>query len=353
MVSRESVAALPKVELHVHLEGSIRPRTLIELAKRNNVTLPATDRAGLAEWYKFRDFPHFVEIYTLASSCIQTAEDLELIAWEFAEGQAEQNIVYTEVTYTALTIFKSAGIPFDVQIEAIDKSFKKAKAELGVEIRLILDIVREVSPEDGLLIAQWAISAKDKGVVAIGLSGIEGVHPVSLHTAAFKKAKDAGLFVTSHAGETQGPNSIKEALTDSLADRIGHGVRCTEDPFLVKKLRDEQIHLEVCPTSNVCLKVFPSFEDHSLAKLLNEGLNISINSDDPPMFGTTLTDELYNVADRLDLTTDMLYSLTRNAVNASFLPKDEKDALRARIIAGFAEVEEAESAEEEETVEQA
>ena len=348
MVSRELVAAIPKVELHVHLEGSIRPRTLLELAKRNHVQLPATNLTELTSWYSFQDFPHFVEIYTLASSCIKSAEDIELIAWEFAEGQAEQNILYTEATFTAFSIFQASGIPFDVQIEALSSIFDKARTELGTDIRLILDIVRDVAPEQGMMTAEWAIDAQSKRVVGLGLSGIEGKYPVSSHSAAFKKAKDAGLRVTSHAGETQGAASVKEALEHSFADRIGHGVRSTEDPFLIKRLRDEQIHLEVCPTSNICLKVFPSYEEHTLSKMLNEGLNVSINSDDPPMFGTTLTEELFRSAEDLDLSLDMLYSLTRNAVNAAFLPKDEKDALRSRVITGFSEAEDASADESDE-----
>jgi adenosine deaminase len=346
MISPQVALRLPKVELHVHLEGSIRPETLLKIAQENAVELPAKDLAGLKQWYTFRDFPHFVDIYTLASSCIKTPANLETIAWEFAVGQAEQNILYTEVTYTALTIYSQSNIPFDQQIEAIHKSFTRAKAELGIDIRLVLDVCRHHTAEEGAMLADWAISAKDMGVVAYGLSGIEELAPISIHTPSFERVKAAGLKVTSHAGETKGAASIKEALEFSLADRIGHGVRCVEDPFLVKRLRDEQIHLEVCPTSNVCLGVVPSLEEHPLARLLDEGLNVSINSDDPPMFGTTLTDELTRCAQTFEFNKDLLYSLTMNAVNAAFLPKEDRAALRLKVIEGYSDVDD-ESEEDE------
>lgn len=285
---REVITDLPKVELHVHLEGSIQPETLLQLASRNNISLPATDVAGLREWFQFRDFKHFVEVYVSASKCICNPEDLELVAEEFARGQAKQNILYTEAHYTAMTIHRYSGIPFDEQLDALTRGFTKVPES---PVNLILDIVRGFPVGEGEQIAQWCLDGFDKGVVGIGLSGFETTDPVAVHKHSFKAAKDAGLKCSAHAGETGGAPAIWEVIEDAYADRIGHGVRCIEDPQLVQKLRNEQIHLEVNPTSNVSLGLYASLESHPLPILMDEGLSVSINSDDPPFFNTTLTDE--------------------------------------------------------------
>ena len=325
---REIITDLPKVELHVHLEGSIQPETLLKLASRNNISLPSDNVEGLRDWFKFRDFNHFVEIYVAASQCISKPEDLELIAEEFARGQADQNILYTEATYTAMTVFRYSQIPFDEQLDALNRGFAKVPES---PVNLILDIVRGFPVSEGEQIAQWCIDGFGKGVVAIGLSGFEGKDPVGIHKHSFKAAKDAGLKCSAHAGETGGAPAIWEALEDAFADRIGHGVRCIEDPKLVQKLRDEQIHLEVNPTSNVSLGLYPYLADHPLPILMDEGLSVSINSDDPPFFNTSLTDEWVRCAEEFEFNTDILFSLCQGAVNKSFLDDTKKSGLRKAI----------------------
>lgn len=329
---REIITDLPKVELHVHLEGSIQPETLLKLAERNQISLPATDVAGLRQWFKFRDFNHFVEIYVAASKCIRKPQDLELIAEEFARGQAAQNILYTEAHFTAMTIHRYSGIPFDEQLDALTRGFRKVPES---PVNLILDIVRGFPVSEGETIAQWCIDGFGKGVVAIGLSGFESTDPVAIHKHSFKAAKDAGLFCTAHAGETGGAAAIREALDEALADRIGHGVRCIEDGALVQELRDKQVHLEVNPTSNVSLGLYPSLAEHPLPVLMDEGLSVSINSDDPPYFNTTLTDEWIRCAEEFELSTDILFSLCQGAVNKSFLGDAEKSVLRKAVSEGW------------------
>lgn len=325
---REIIQDLPKVELHVHIEGSIQPETLLTLAARNNIALPATDVAGLRDWFTFRDFNHFVEVYVAASRCIRKPEDLELIAEEFARGQSAQNILYTEANYTAMTILRYSGIPFDEQLDALNRGFAKVPES---PVNLILDIVRGFPVNEGEQIAQWCIDGLGKGVVAIGLSGFEGTDPVAIHKHSFKAAKDAGLFCSAHAGETGGPAAIREALEDAFADRIGHGVKCIEDSTLVQELRDKQIHLEVNPTSNVSLGLYPSLADHPLPIMMDEGLSVSINSDDPPYFNTTLTEEWVRCAEEFEFSTDILFSLCQGAVNKSFLDDAQKAKLRKTI----------------------
>ncbi|MEI8282550.1 MAG: adenosine deaminase [Armatimonadota bacterium] len=328
LARRQIIQDLPKVELHVHLEGSIQPETLLQLASRYNISLPASDVAGLQEWFKFRDFNHFVEVYVAASKCIRKPEDLELIAEEFARGQAAQNVLYTEAHFTAMTIFRYAGIPFDEQLDAISRGFAKVPES---PVNLILDIVRGFPVAEGEQIAQWCIDGLGKGVVGIGLSGFERTDPIAVHKHSFRAAKEAGLKCSAHAGETGGAPAIREALSDAYADRIGHGVRCIEDGQLVKELRDKQIHLEINPTSNVSLGLYPSLAEHPLPILMDEGLSVSINSDDPPFFNTTLTDEWIRCAEEFQFSTDILYSLCQGAVNKSFLGDAKKSVLRKQI----------------------
>lgn len=332
MSLREIVPQLPKVELHVHIEGAIQPETVLRLAKRNNIDLPADNVEGMREWFKFTDFYHFVEVYLTISKCIRSPEDVALIAEEFAREQARQNILYTEANYTAMTLFTYCGIPWDEQFDALQQGFAKVPE---TRVNLILDIVRQWTPDKGEQVAQWCIDAKGKGVCAIGLSGHEMEDPISKHTHSFAEAKKAGLKCSAHAGENKGAPSIREALEFAYPDRIGHGVRCVEDGALVRDLRDKQIHLEVSPTSNVCIGVFPDLASHTLPQLLDEGLSVSINSDDPPYFNTTLTDEWIKCAETFDLSGDILYSLCVGAADKSFLSDAEKQELKKQIQSGW------------------
>jgi adenosine deaminase len=329
------IQAMPKVELHVHMEGSIRPETLLSLARRNRVELPADTVEGLRNWYTFTDFDHFIDIYMLVCNCIRTPGDIELIAREFLIGQATQNIIHSEVTYTGYAQYKVNKIEFSDQLAALNRARQWAEETLGVTMGIVVDISRNVTPEEGLRVADWAISGFGNGVVAFGLGGPEVDNPPEKFRAAFARARAAGLPSVPHAGETVGPESIWGALRWLHADRIGHGVRCLEDPLLVQELRDRQIPLEVCPTSNVCLKVVPRLADHPLPRLLEEGLYVTINSDDPPMFNTTLTDEYVAIAHTFQLDAPTIEQLVLNAVRASLLAPTAKADLERRFLAEF------------------
>lgn len=342
------IRAMPKVELHVHLEGSIRPETLLRLARRNKVTLPYYTVEELRDWYTFRDFPHFVEIYVKISSCLKTADDIELIAREFLQGQAEQNIQYSEPTYTAYTLYQISGIPFDDQFEALNRARVWAEHELGVTMNVIVDIAREVKPEVGMVTAQEVIKHYGNGVGALGLGGYEVGHPPEKFQAAFDLANAAGIPCILHAGETGGADSIWGALRVANSRRIGHGVRCLEDESLVSYLREHQIPLEVCPTSNVRLNVAsttadkPFLAEHPIQTLMHKGLYVTLNSDDPPMFNTTLTDEFLYCAEAFGWNQAVCEKLTINALRASLLPAEDKMSLEQDFRAEFARLQMAE-----------
>ena len=308
---------------------------MLKLAKNNGVSLPAGDLAGLQEWYRYRDFPHFVEVYVAVSKCLRTADDLELVAPEFLEGQAEQNVLHSEVTYTASTIEKYAGIPWSDQHAALVKAIQYGEAELGVSLGIILDIVRGDSPERALEVAEWA--AESEGVVALGLAGEERFGSAQ-YLAAFELARERGVPIVPHAGETMGAASILEVLDHAQPLRIGHGVRCLEDRSLTADLVRRAIPLEVCPTSNVALGIFPTLESHPLPKLIDEGLVVTLNSDDPPMFGTSLSEEFKRCADAFAFDEDMLWSLSLNALNAAILPEARRSELRSKMRSEFGRV---------------
>jgi aminodeoxyfutalosine deaminase len=328
--------SMPKVELHVHLEGSIQPETLLELAQRNNKPLPFSTAEALREWYRFRDFPHFVDIYVAISNCLKTADDIELITREFLQGQAAQNAVHSEVTYTALTVHTLTGLSFDEQLDAINRARRWAEQTLGVTMALVTDIAREVTPEDGMITADWAITGFGRGVDAFGLGGYEVGHPTTKHNHAFDRARAAGLPSVPHAGETEGPESIWGAVRRLGAQRIGHGVRCLEDSALVTELRARQIPLEVCPSSNVCLGVAPSLREHPLPRLIEAGLYVTINSDDPPLFNTTLNDEYVLCAEAFGFDAAQMEQLSLNALRASLLRPAQRQALERRFLRDFA-----------------
>ena len=338
MTLEKFIRRMPKVELHVHLEGSIRPKTLLTLAERNNAKLPAESLEKMREWYQFSDFAHFIEIYFAICNCIRTPDDFELIASEFLKHQAEQNIKYSEVIFTPYT--HREHVTFDEQLAAINRARKKAEAEYGVQIGLVPDLSRQMRPvEESFQVINWAIENMENGIIALGLGGPEIDNPPEIFSETFRRARIAGLPSLPHAGETEGPQSIWGAINALSAVRIGHGVRCLEDVELVAYLREKQIPLDVSPTSNVCLGVAPTLEEHPLPQLLDEGLFVTINSDDPPMFDTTLTDEYLRIVDAFDFDIERVKQLVLNGVCASLLSSEAKEVLEKNIRAQFVEFE--------------
>jgi aminodeoxyfutalosine deaminase len=326
--------AIPKAELHVHLEGSIQPATLLILARRNGVDLPVETVAELQNWFTFRDFNHFIDIYFDISNCLRTAEDYELIAYEFGANMARQNVRYAEVTFSPSTHYYALGVSHNAYFAGLTRGRQRARADFGVEMRWVFDIVRNVEDETrNHMLADYttsvAIEGKDDGVVALGLGGAEVGYPPEKFARWFDKARAAGLHSAPHAGETVGPTSVWGALKTLGAERIGHGVRAIEDPALVAYLAGHHIPLEVCPTSNIKLGVYADYADHPLPRLHLAGVPITVNSDDPPLFNTTLNTEVGLLIDSFNFDVNTVNELILNAVRFSFLPVQEKQAMEA------------------------
>lgn len=335
MSLNDFIQAMPKVELHVHLEGAVPPETVLALARQHHIELPANDVEGIRRWYAFTDFPQFVRIYLKISECIRTPEDIELVTREFLAGQARQNIRHTEFTYTPYTHYHFKGLDGAAQLAALNRARRWAETELGITSGIILDISRNVTPEEGLWTADLAVSGMHDGVVALGLGGPEAGHPPEKHAASFDRAAAAGLTCILHAGETAGPESIWGAIRYGRTARIGHGIRCLDDGALVDYLRETQIPLEVSPSSNVRLGVVPHLSAHPLPRLLDAGLYVTLNSDDPPMFDTTLTGEYLQVAQTFGFNVDVLTKLVLNGVRASRLPQEDRQQLETEFTAEF------------------
>ena len=336
---RDFARRMPKAELHVHLEGSIRPTTLLQLARRNDVTLPAQDVDGLRDFYRFRDFPHFVEVYIAITACLRTPDDYRLIAYQFGADCARQNIRYAEATFTIATNTRYTGLPWRVILASLNEGRAQARARFGVDWRWVFDISRD-NPDTQDRVIEIALAAREQGVVALGLGGSEADFPPHLFVQTFERARRAGLPRVPHAGETAGPESIWAALRSLHADRLGHGVRCVEDPALVAHLRERHIPLEICPTSNLRLGVYPDYETHPLRQLWDAGLLITVGSDDPPMFGADLSHEYEVLVAHFGFDADELERVSLNGLHASFLPPSEKERLAADFRAEFARLRE-------------
>lgn len=332
----EFIRAMPKVELHVHLQGATQPETWLELARRNNIQLPANTLEGIREWFVFQNFRHFIDIYIQVSRCIMTVDDLELVARDFLKNQAAQNIVYSEVTYTpSVRTITGEMPPFEDQLAALNRAKVWAEAELGVSMNTIIDIPREVTSEQADHYVDWVIRNYGNGVVALGLGGYEPGNPPEKYARQFEKALAADIPIIPHAGETVGPESVWNAIKVCKPVRIEHGVRAMEDPALVDYLCEHQIPLDVCPTSNILLGVYPRFEEHALPRMLDAGLYVTLNSDDPPMFNSTLTDEYLKSAQAFGWDEPMLEKIALNGVRASMLPAKQKSAMEKRFKADF------------------
>lgn len=333
------VRRMPKAEIHVHLEGSVRPATLLQLAQRNGVQPPATDEASLREFFRFRDFPHFIEVYIAVCNCLRTPDDFTTIVREVGEDAAAQNIQYLEIHFNPETNVRKRGLDFHEMLTGMNRGRAEARQRWGVEMRWIADGVRdsETSPFSVTRTVDWIkdLPAED-GVVALGLGGNEVGHPPAPFAGDFARARAAGLRTVAHAGETTGHATICDSIDFLGAERIGHGVRAIDNPGLVMRLARDRVPLEICPTSNLCTGVVASFADHPFPMLDRAGVLVTVNSDDPPLFGTTLTEEFLVLAREWNYDADGLQRIALNALEVSFLPDDEKARMRESFLAEFA-----------------
>jgi aminodeoxyfutalosine deaminase len=325
------IAGLPKAELHVHHVGSASPRIVAELAARHEGDTPVpADPAALADYFAFRDFGHFIEVYLSVVDLIRDDQDVRTLTYEVARELARQQVRYAELTVTPYSHVRR-GIAAPAFCAAIEDARAGAAADFGVDLRWCFDIPGEAGLPAAEQTLRIALEQQPAGLISFGLGGPEIGVPRPQFKPYFDKARAAGLHSVPHAGETTGPQTIWDALRDLGAERIGHGIAAAQDPQLMAHLADHGIPLEVCPTSNVRTRAVASIDEHPLPALVAAGVPVTINSDDPPMFGTTLEEEYAVAARLLDLDADGVAGLARAAVHASFLPPAGKSQLLSEI----------------------
>jgi adenosine deaminase len=321
------IAGLPKAELHVHHVGSASPRAVAELAARHEGSTPVpADAELLADYFTFTDFAHFVTVYLSVVDLIRDATDVWTLTYEIARDLAAQQVRYAELTLTPYSSIVR-GIAAAEFCEAVEDARRRARVDLGVALAWCFDIPGEAGLPAADLTLDVASRLRPDGLVSFGLGGPEQGVPREQFAPHFRAALALGLHSVPHAGESSGPESVWAALTHLGAERIGHGIAAVRDPRLLEHLRDTGVPLEVCPTSNVCTRSVPSLAEHPLPALVAAGVRVTINSDDPPMFSTTLNHEYAVAAQLLGLTESGVADLARAAVRSSFLDDAGKTAL--------------------------
>ena len=325
------VGGLPKAELHVHHVGSASIRTVAELATRHEgSTSVPSDPDLLARYFDFTDFGHFIKIYLSVVDLLRTPEDIWTLTYDVAHDLAAQNVRYAELTLTPYTSIR-AGVAAEAFCEAVEDARMAAEKELDLTLRWCFDIPGEFGLEGADATIDTALRLRPDGLVSFGLGGPESGVPRPQFAPHFAQAQAAGLHSVPHAGESTGPETIWDALRHLGAERIGHGIAAVLDPKLMEYLAAKGVVLEVCPTSNVRTKSVLSLAEHPLPALVEAGVPVTINSDDPPMFDTTLNQEYEVARELLGLDDDGVADLARTAVRASFADEPIKDAILAEI----------------------
>jgi adenosine deaminase len=317
--------AMPKVEIHVHVEGATDAETFYQIAQQNQVELPTDSLEEWQSFFEFRDFSHFIQVYAAAVRCLQTPEDYTLMIERLYKRQAEENVRYTEAFLSAS--FLTQKFQDDEILDAIVTGQAVGESKYGCQINLIPDIAREI-PDSQDRVLEFVVKGKARGLfVGLGVGGLEVGYPPELFAETYAEAHRQGLRLVAHAGEAVGAESIWGAVNTLKVERIGHGIRCLDDPELMKVLRRRQIPLEVSPQSNYCLGVVKPDQYHPIRNMVDAGLYCTVNSDDPAMFSTSLTNEYLTLAAQ-GFSWEELWQLNLNALEATFLDEVEKERYR-------------------------
>ncbi|MGB5918321.1 adenosine deaminase [Arcobacter sp.] len=319
----ELIKKIPKAELHLHIEGSLEPELMFELAKRNNIKIPYTSIEEVKAAYDFTNLQSFLDIYYAGANVLLHKKDFYDLTWAYILKCVENNIIHTEIFFDPQT-HTLRGVSFDTIILGISEALEDAKKKFGITSNIIMCFLRHLSQEEALKTFEESLSFKDK-IIGIGLDSSELGHPPSKFKEVFKKAKDEGFKLVAHAGEEADYSYIYEALDLLDIQRIDHGVQAVHSKELMERLKKEQTPLTICPNSNIELKVFENYKQHNVKQLLDYGLNVTINSDDPAYFKGYLNDNFINLYEHIDLTKEDIVKLVRNSFNSSFISDELKN----------------------------
>jgi len=325
----EFIRGLPKVELHLHIEGTLEPEMMFEMAERNGVELPFADIGEVRAAYEFSDLQSFLDIYYQGAGVLQTEQDFYDLMWAYLTRMADENLRHAEIFFDPQT-HTERGIAFETFMSGFTRAQRDARDRFGITTMLIMCFLRHLSSAEAVETMKAAMPFRD-AIAAVGLDSGERDNPPERFADAYEMARAAGLRAVAHAGEEGPPAYITGAIDVLGAERIDHGVACEQDEALLDRLVAEEIPLTMCPLSNVKLRVFDTMEDHNLKRLLDRGVKVMINSDDPSYFGGYLTDNYLAVQRALELTQTDLVALARNGIEATFLDDEAKQSLLAEL----------------------
>lgn len=329
MNQRALIQALPKAELHVHIEGTFEPELMFAIAQRNQIEIPYKSIEEVKQAYNFHNLQSFLDIYYAGANVLIHEQDFYDLAWAYFKKCAEDHVVHTEMFFDPQT-HTDRGVEFSTVINGLQRACNDAQAQFGISSHLIMCFLRHLSEEAAFETLEQALPYKDQ-IIAVGLDSSEVGHPPSKFERVFAKAREAGFLVVAHAGEEGSAEYVWEALDLLKVNRIDHGVRSEEDPVLMQRLIAEKMPLTVCPLSNLKLKVVDDMQQHNIRRLLQQGVHVTVNSDDPSYFGGYMNDNFYAIAEALDLSNDELKQLAINSFEASFISEQQKQAWSERI----------------------
>lgn len=323
------IQGLPKVELHLHIEGSLEPELLFNLAKRNQIDIPYDSPEALRKAYEFDDLQSFLDIYYQGANALQTEQDFYDLTWAYLERCERDNVIHTEIFFDPQT-HTDRGIAFDTVVKGIVRALKEGQQKLEISSQLIMCFLRHLSEEAAIETLKQAILYKEY-IVGVGLDSSEQGHPPEKFARVFEMAREHGFLTVAHAGEEGPAQNIADAISKLGVSRVDHGVRCVEDEALVAQLIETKMPLTVCPLSNIKLRVFDDMQEHNIVELLRKGVAVTINSDDPAYFGGYMTDNFIAVSQAHLMTHQELAQFTFNAIDASFISDAHKQALRIKV----------------------
>lgn len=323
------IQALPKIELHLHIEGSLEPELMFELARRNGVSIPFDSAAAVRAAYEFSDLQSFLDIYYQGANVLIEEQDFFDLCWAYLLRCRQDNVLHTEIFFDPQT-HTERGIEFDTVVNGLLRALERGRTELDISSHLIMCFLRHLDEDSAVATLRRALPHRDK-IIAVGLDSAEAGNPPQKFQRVFEEALDAGFLSVAHAGE-EGPASyISDAIALLKVARIDHGVRCVEDPELVQQLIAARLPLTVCPLSNVKLRVFDNMQQHNIVDLLRRGLCVTVNSDDPAYFGGYMTDNFVALAAAHPMSEDEIARFSFNAIEASFASAERKCQLEASL----------------------
>ena len=328
MDTLELIRALPKAEQHIHIVGATRPETLLWLMEESGRDAPFENLEEVERFFQYSDFDHFISVYSTVSKFIVDEGQFERITYEMLEDDARCNVRYVEASFSAPDHVRQ-GLDYGLMLDAINRGIRRAREDFGIECNLRIDLVRNYGPDYGMEVLDW-IEGKGDNIVAVDIGGSERGFPPEPYKPVYSRAREMGLRLVAHAGEAAGPESIWGAVKQLDVERIGHGTSAIKDPDLMTYLRDNSVTVETCPVSNVRTNAVPSVREHPVRAFYDSGIRVTVNSDDPSMFGTDMNNEYVQLHGQLGFTVPELFQISLNAVDSAFILDEGKIRLREK-----------------------